>query len=499
MNDAEPVEPAGSSGVPPDEDEVQVDRRRFFSAFAADALALAATVAGAAGALRLVSAEAAGSLLAGQEAPVVQPDVPGQAAGSRPAAPAGAAPSAGAAPAGGRAADVPARVAPSAAAQDGDREPQDAPAPGFRGPFRLDGDALVLLDQRRLPDEVAEVRCVTGADVALAIRDLVVRGAPALGQVAAYGLALAAGRVALSAPWARRAVIGGAADALRTARPTAVNVRWAIDRMMARFAAEDGERPDGHAIARALREEADAIAAEATADHSRMAALAAGLVPWFADRPTRVLTHCNTGPLACGQVGTALGVVQVAHAAGRSLHVYVDETRPWLQGSRLTAWELGQAGVPYSILADAAAGWLLASGQVDAVLVGADRIAANGDTANKIGTYPLAVLAGRHGVPFLVVAPTSSVDLDTPDGPAIPIEMRIADEVLGVRGRRIAPAGAEALNPVFDVTPAELVTAIVTEEGVLRAPYESSLAAAVTSARARRPSASRAAGPGREP
>ena len=456
MNDAERPDPPGTGGATPDEDEIRVARRRFFRAFAADALHLAATVAGAAGALREVSAEAAGSFVAGAgvQAPTPPRPTVGAAPGSAPAA------------------------APT---------PVEAPAPGFRSPFNLDGDTLVLLDQRRLPDEISEVRCVTGADVAQAIRDLVVRGAPALGQVAAYGLALAAGRATLSKPWARRAIMHGTANALRNARPTAVNVAWALDRMLARFEAEDGEEPDGPAIARSLRDEADAIAAEATADHGRMAALGADLLPWFPDRPTRVLTHCNTGPLACGQVGTALGIVQVAHADGRSLHVYVDETRPWLQGSRLTAWELAQAGVPYSVLADSAAGWLLASGQVDAVLVGADRIAANGDTANKIGTYPLAALAARHGVPFYVVAPTSSVDLAAADGSVIPIEMRTIDEVLSVRGQRIAPAGALAVNPAFDVTPAELVTAIVTEEGVLRGPYEEPLAAAVAAARARRP------------
>ncbi|MCU0483715.1 MAG: S-methyl-5-thioribose-1-phosphate isomerase [Chloroflexi bacterium] len=357
-----------------------------------------------------------------------------------------------------------------------------------------------MVDQRRLPDELVEVRCLTADDVTLAMKDLVVRGAPALGQVAAYGLALAAGRAAGSPPWARRTMVAGAAASLRAARPTAVNVAWAVDRMLARFAAEDGQQPDGPAVARALFEEADAIAAEATADHGRMAGLGVGLLPWFADRPTRILTHCNTGPLACGRIGTALGVVQVAHAEGRPVHVFVDETRPWLQGARLTAWELARAGVPCTILADAAAGWLLASGQVDAVLVGADRIAANGDTANKIGTYPLAVLAARHGVPFYVVAPTASIDLDAPDGSVIPIETRVADEVLSIRGRRIAPAGAQALNPVFDVTPAELVTAIVTEAGVLHDPYALSLATAVGAARsALRPPASLPAGPSGSP
>ncbi|MCU0483378.1 MAG: S-methyl-5-thioribose-1-phosphate isomerase, partial [Chloroflexi bacterium] len=434
-------------------------RRDFIGSMAADALTLAATVAGAASALRAASAGTAAALVA---APAPRP-------------PAGGVPDA----TGSATADDAAGAAGGGPAGD--------PEAGFRPAFRLEGDALVLLDQRRLPDEVVEVRCRTADDVALAMRDLVVRGAPALGQVAAYGLALAAGRAADSPPWARGAMVAGAAATLRAARPTAVNVGWALDRLLARLAAEEQRQSDGPAIASALRTEADAVAAAATEDHLRMAGLGVGLLPWFADRPTRILTHCNTGPLACGRIGTALGVVQVAHADGRRVHVFVDETRPWLQGARLTAWELARAGVPCRILADAAAGWLLASGVVDAVLVGADRIAANGDTANKIGTYPLAALADRHGVPFYVVAPTASIDLDAPDGAAIPIETRAADEVLSIRGLRIAPAGVEALNPVFDVTPAELVTAIVTEAGVLRAPFGVALAAAVGARAGKRP------------
>jgi methylthioribose-1-phosphate isomerase len=203
------------------------------------------------------------------------------------------------------------------------------------------------------------------------------------------------------------------------------------------------------------------------------------------DRPLNILTHCNTGPLACGQFGTALGVVQVAHHAGREIHVWVDETRPYLQGARLTAWELLQAGVPHTLIPDVAAGALMRAGEVDVVLVGADRIAANGDTANKVGTYPLAVLAARHGIPFYVVAPLSSVDVDTPDGDAIPIEERSADEVLELRGMRIAPVGTAARNPAFDVTPAELLTGIVTEEGVLTGPFEPAFRDALERARVR--------------
>ena len=221
----------------------------------------------------------------------------------------------------------------------------------------------MLVDQRRLPDELVEVVCESAGDVAQAIREMVVRGAPALGQVAAAGLALAAGRAKHSKPYARRAILRGSSNALVNARPTAVSIRWATNRMLARYAALGELLDDGPAVAAALREEAEAIIGEATADHAVMARLGAVLLPEPPDRPLQLLTHCNTGPLACGQIGTALGVVQALAADGRAVHVYVDETRPWLQGARLTAWELAQAGIPYTLLADAAAGWLLASGR----------------------------------------------------------------------------------------------------------------------------------------
>jgi methylthioribose-1-phosphate isomerase len=234
-----------------------------------------------------------------------------------------------------------------------------------------------------------------------------------------------------------------------------------------------------------MRAEADAIVSEATTDHGRLATFGLALLPSFEDRPVRVLTHCNTGPLSCGQYGTALGIVQAAHHAERPIHVWVTETRPYLQGARLTAWELAQAGVAHSLIADSAAGHLMARGEVDVVLVGADRVVANGDIANKVGTYMLAVLAARHGIPFYVCAPTSSVDLDTPDGGAIEIEERKADEVLEFRGVRIAPPGTLVRNPAFDMTPAELIGAIVTEEGVLRPPFADGLREATERARAR--------------
>jgi len=439
-----PGAPREDAAPPPDPDEaLRLDRRRFFRTLAGDAIRTAATLVGAAGALRDTTQEMASSVLAE----------------SGPAA-AGSASAASAAPA-----------APS----------------GFRSPFRLEGDRLVLVDQRRLPEELVEVVCESAGDVAQAIREMVVRGAPALGQVAAAGLALAAGRATHTKPYARRAILRGSSNALVNARPTAVSIRWAMNRMLARYAALGELLDDGPAVAAALREEAEAIIGEATADHAVMARLGVELLPNPGDRPLQLLTHCNTGPLACGQVGTALGVVQALAADGRDIHVYVDETRPWLQGARLTAWELGQAGIPYTLLADAAAGWLLASGAVDAILVGADRIAANGDTANKVGTYPLAVLAARHGVPFHVVAPTATLDGDAADGSRITVEMRSAAEVTSLGGKRIAPAGATAFNPSFDVTPAELITTIVTEAGVLRAPYGPAIAAAIEAREARRP------------
>ena len=344
---------------------------------------------------------------------------------------------------------------------------------------------LYLVDQRRLPDELVEYQCRSAGEVAYAIREMIVRGAPAIGQVAAIGLAISAEHQRDGRPYARKATIRGTANALINARPTAVNLRWAVERVLARFTEVGELSEDGDAIADAMRAEADAIVWEATTDHGRLAEFGLAVLPEPDDRPVRILTHCNTGPLACGQFGTALGVVQAAHHAGRAVHVWVDETRPYLQGARLTTWELAQAGVSHTLLPDVAAGSLLAAGEVDVVLVGADRIAANGDTANKVGTYPLAVLAARHGVPFYVCAPTSSVDLATADGSSIPIEERRPDEVLEFRGVRIAPPGTEVRNPAFDVTPAELITGIVTEEGVIGPPFEDGLREATETAAAR--------------
>jgi methylthioribose-1-phosphate isomerase len=309
---------------------------------------------------------------------------------------------------------------------------------------RLEAQAVVLLDQRRLPDDVIYIECRSAAEVAEAIRALAIRGAPAIGIAAAYGYALAA---------ARGEDLEAAAAVLLASRPTAVNLAWAIGEL----------RRADHEPA-SLAERARALHEEEVERCRRMAVHAAGLLA----PGTRALTHCNTGALATGGIGTALGAIREGFVRGLVEHVFVDETRPLLQGARLTAWELERAAVPHTVVADAAAGSLMARGEVGAVLTGADRIAANGETANKIGTYPLAVLADRHGIPFYVVAPSSTVDLETATGAEIPIEERDPAEVT---------ARFAARNPAFDVTPASLVTAIVTELGVHKAPYEDSLAA----------------------
>ncbi len=302
---------------------------------------------------------------------------------------------------------------------------------------RLEQDAVVLLDQRLLPLEEVEVRCETAGALAEAIEQMVVRGAPAIGVAAAYGIALAA---------ANGEDLSEADRVLRSSRPTAVNLAWALDEMR-----------DDPSYEHARRIHADEV------DRCRrMSAHAADLLA----PGTRALTHCNAGGLATGGFGSAVGALLTGWQRGLLAHVWVDETRPLLQGARLTAWELEAASIPHAVIADSAAASLMAAGQVDCVITGADRIAANGDTANKIGTYSLAVLASHHSIPLYVVAPTTTFDPATPDGAAIPIEERDPGEIT----TRFA-----ARNPAFDVTPADLITAIITEEGVHRAPYARSL------------------------
>ena len=300
-------------------------------------------------------------------------------------------------------------------------------------PLRFEDGALLLLDQTRLPGEEVWLRCDTPEDVADAIRRLAVRGAPAIGVAAAYGLCLAP-----------REQFDAAADLLAAARPTAVNLRWALDQV--RAAGPDGALDAARAIEQRERDATHRIALHGAA---------------LFGTDERVLTHCNTGALATTGSGTALGVIEAAWRDGAVAHVWVGETRPLLQGARLTAWELEQVGIPFQVITDSSAGLLMSRGLVSRVLVGADRIAANGDVANKIGTYPLAVLAQRHDVPFVVAAPTSTIDPGTPTGADIPIEERAPEEV--------APNGFPAANYAFDITPAELVTALVTEDGVQHA------------------------------
>ncbi|HKJ76362.1 MAG TPA: S-methyl-5-thioribose-1-phosphate isomerase [Gammaproteobacteria bacterium] len=326
--------------------------------------------------------------------------------------------------------------------------------------------ALRLLDQRLLPQQETYLRLETPETVAEAIADMVVRGAPAIGITAAYGVVLAARRAYAAAPGDWREAIRPDLERLAASRPTAVNLFWALERMERAFAAVDGD-PEP-----ALLAEAGAIHAEDVAANHRMGELGAELIDGGG-----VLTHCNAGALATGGYGTALGVIRSAHAAGRVDTVYADETRPWLQGARLTAWELLRDGIPVTLLADGAAAHLMRQGRVRWVVVGSDRIAANGDVANKIGTYSLAVAARHHGVGFMVAAPTSTVDMRVADGDAIPLEERAGDEVLGFGGARVAAPGAGAWNPVFDVTPAELVDAIVTERGVVQNPTADKMAA----------------------
>jgi methylthioribose-1-phosphate isomerase len=304
------------------------------------------------------------------------------------------------------------------------------------------GDSVRLIDQRRLPEELVLLECRTVEELCSAISTLAVRGAPALGAAGAMGVALAS---------VRGEALEEAGARLKQTRPTAVNLAWGVDRALA---ADDP-------VAEAVR-----IAREDVERNRRIGANGAGLLAVG----SRVLTHCNTGSLACVGYGTALGVIRAAHEARRKPSVWVDETRPVLQGSRLTAWELERLAIPYTLVADMMAGALMGSGEVDAVIVGADRIAANGDVANKVGTYSLAVLASHHRIPFYVAAPVSTLDPETPTGGEIPVEQRAADELREIGGTRIAPAGAPVDNRAFDVTPAALVTAWITDEGVARAP-----------------------------
>lgn len=346
-----------------------------------------------------------------------------------------------------------------------DATPDTTPDP-IPATIEWHGGKVRMIDQRRLPGELVTLDAATVDQLCEAISSLAVRGAPALGVAGAMGIALAASRGEDRNDAARRIV---------ATRPTAVNLRWGVERALA--------SPDPLV-------EANAVLAEDLARNRSIGALGAALLPAGA----RVLTHCNAGALACAGYGTAVGVIRAAHEAGKRPAVWVDETRPVLQGSRLTAWELARLGVPATVVVDSAAASLMLRGVVDCVVVGADRVAANGDVANKVGTYALAVAAHHHGIPFYVAAPTSTVDLLCASGSDIPLEQRPASEVTHLGERRLAPEGVAVSNPAFDVTPSALVTALITEAGVVRAPYAETLAELVAAASGPEPEGPRARG-----
>ena len=330
--------------------------------------------------------------------------------------------------------------------------------------IRWYGDRLALLDQRRLPASSEWLECTDAAQTAAAIQNMVVRGAPAIGICAAYGIALEARRLGADAS---RQHLDEAFRVLGESRPTAVNLFWALERMAGLC-----KHFSGQALADALATEALLIHREDQAMNQTLAEHGAPLLP----EGCQVYTHCNTGALATGGHGTALGIIRSAWSQGRIRGVIAGETRPWLQGARLTSWELMQDNIPVTLVVDSAAGHLMAKGEIGAVVVGADRITANGDTANKIGTYALAVLARHHGIAFIVAAPSSTVDLSLTSGSAVAIEERPAAEVRGLNGQNVAPADVAVRNPAFDITPAALISAIVTERGVIHAPDSDKLA-----------------------
>jgi len=333
------------------------------------------------------------------------------------------------------------------------------------------GDQVRLIDQRRLPQEYSLVVFDDHRDVACAIREMYIRGAPAIGAAAAFGMALAARGSSATTSAELQADLDDAAQLLRATRPTAVNLSWAVERMVRCAQAQIDAGRDVDSVANALLAEAQLLADEDVAINRQIGSHGASVVPEGA----RILTHCNAGALATVDYGTALGVVRAAHEQGKGVHVFVDETRPRLQGARLTAWELMQEGIPMTLIADNAAGHLMRSGGVDLVVVGADRVAANGDVANKIGTYKLAVVAQENGIPFYVAAPISTIDLAVPSGDSIPIEEREAQEVTHVGGVCVVPEGVEVYNPAFDVTPHRYITGVITERGIIRPPFEPNL------------------------
>ena len=328
---------------------------------------------------------------------------------------------------------------------------------------------VVMLDQRRLPQRVEYLTLDNYREVISAIRDMAIRGAPAIGAAGAYGMALAAASEPAENAMNLLKILDRAAGEIKASRPTAVNLAWAVDRVISRL---NAARPDSLAQIRQLAlAEANAIAAEDIRTNRLIGSNAQPLVP----QKAVFIHHCNTGSLATVDYGTALGIIRTAHEIGKDVFVYVDETRPRLQGARLTAWELQQLGIDHAVIVDGASGHVMRTRHVDLVTVGCDRVAANGDTANKIGTYNLALAARAHGIPFYIAAPTSTIDLALESGDQITIEERDPQEISSIGGERITPPGTKVYNPAFDVTPAGLITAIITEAGVAYPPYRRSL------------------------
>lgn len=326
---------------------------------------------------------------------------------------------------------------------------------------------LILLDQRKLPLRKEYFICATYKDVEFAIKDMVVRGAPAIGAAAAYGVLLAALEFEKNTKENFVKNMNIACEALNNSRPTAVNLMWAIKRMKIIVSSDNGVK----SICNLLKEEADYIFKEDINTNKKMAKEGYRVIP----KGARILTHCNTGALATAGYGTALGVIREAHYLGKDIFVYADETRPRLQGARLTAWELKEENIPFTLIADSTAATLIRDGKIDVILVGADRIALNGDSANKIGTFMLAVVAKRYNVPFYIVAPTTTIDFEIETGDEIEIEERASEEITHIGGVRIVPTDINVYNPAFDVTPNEYITGIITEKGILKTPYNPSI------------------------
>jgi methylthioribose-1-phosphate isomerase len=434
----EPVPPAPSDP----------HRRRFFRLFAGDVASSVGSMLGVARSLQAESASAAQELLGVAGAPSLL--------GAQPTPPASRA-----------------------------QGPYLANTAGYRAPFRFEDEAIYLWDQRQLPDILQEIEILGAADAVNAITEGAVNGGAVQAQFAAAALALVAARAWDSRPFARRATIRGSANALRMNRPASAQLALALDRILA-IVDELPVEVDGKVLADAIRREAEEIIIEATEDHGRIAEHAPDALPGGPEANLHVLTSGSTGAMGCGVFGTALGVITSRHHAGQPIHALVAESRPALTGARIACWELGQAGVPHALVADAAAPGCIAAGEVEVVLVTADRIAANGDLAAPVGTYPLALAAQAAGVPVVVCVATTAIDLAVADGGELIVEDARPSQVLLIRGQRIAPEGVQLRNPVTDVVPGALVSAIVTEEGVLRAPWAPALADAAERSKRRR-------------